>query len=430
MQRDEGAVDRQEAEVPDSFREILSKGNLRPGTHRDPVVRCVPFKWTDRRKRKGYKRAGWLVEWREPGGKRFRKNFLDATKAKLFTSQKQAEVLNAQRAARYVQTRLTDAQLDEVEGAFARLGDRYTLTQAIDYFFAHYQEANFKISLGDAALAFRGAMEGVIRDRTLIQLKSTLSQFETFTENPDLHEITSTDVERFLKNLRARDGASQASPKTWNNYRADLHLFFQWCTQKPRRWIVANPATEVCRLRVETAHVEVLSLQRATALLDYVAGFKAGKYVWYFALALFAGIRPGGELEKLALHKELVDFKNRVIRLSGAISKTGKARQIKLRSNLYEWLTRYPGEIFPTNADRELKAIRKRFGLTHDVLRHTFCSAHVMAFGSFAETALESGNSESIIRNFYLNTVAQDEARAFWIIAPEEALEGKVVRLA
>jgi hypothetical protein len=430
MQRNEGTVDLQEASVLKRCPEPLSKNNLRGHARRNPVVRCVPFNWADRRKRKGYKRSGWLVEWREPGGKRFRKNFLDATKAKLFASQKQAEVLNAQRAMRYVQTRLTDAQLDEVEGAFARLGDRYTLTQAIDYFFAHYQEANFKISLGDAALAFRGAMEGVIRDRTLIQLKSTLSQFETFTENPDLHEIISIDVERFLKSLRTRDGVHQASPKTWNNYRADLHLFFHWCTQKPRRWIVANPAAEVSRLRVEAAHVEVLSLDRAAALLDYIASFKAGKYIWYFALALFAGIRPGGELEKLATHQELVDFKNRVIRLSGAISKTGKPRQIKLRPNLYEWLSSYPGEILPVNADRELKAIRKRFGLTRDVLRHTFCSAHVMAFGSFAETALESGNSESIIRNFYLNTMSQDEARAFWAIIPDEALEGKVVRLA
>ena len=101
-----------------------------------------------------------------------------------------------------------------------------------------------------------------------------------------------------------------------------------------------------------------------------------------------------------------------------------------MRPNLYEWLTRYPADILPVNADRELKQIRKRFGLSHDVLRHTFCSAHVMAFGSFAETALESGNSESIIRNFYLNTMAQDEARAFWAFVPEEALEGKVVHLA
>ena len=53
-----------------------------------------------------------------------------------------------------------------------------------------------------------------------------------------------------------------------------------------------------------------------------------------------------------------------------------------------------------------------------------------MAFGSFAETALKSGNSESIIRNFYLNTMAQDEAQAFWAIVPQDAFEGKVVRLA
>jgi hypothetical protein len=426
MQPDEGERGLQEASVPDT----LSKHNLRRRASREPVVRCAPFKWTDRRKRKGYKRTGWLVEWRDLNGQRFRRNFDDAKKAKLFASQQQALLLNAERATRYVQTRLTDAQLDEVEGALARLGDRYTLTQVVDYFFRHYQEANFKISLADAAIAFRGAMEGVIRDRTLVQLKSTLNQFENFTQNPDLHEITTLEVERFLKSLRARGSVNPASPKTWNNYRADLHLFFGWCAQKPRRWLVANPAADVYRRRVETAHVEVLSLQKATALLDYVADFKAGKYVWYFALALFAGIRPGGELEKLASHPELVDFRNRVIRLSGAISKTGKARQIKMRPNLYEWLSRYPREILPINADRELKAIRKRFGLTHDVLRHSFCSASVWAFGSFAETALESGNSESIIRNFYLNTMAQDEAQGFWAIAPEDALEGKVVRLA
>jgi hypothetical protein len=191
-----------------------------------------------------------------------------------------------------------------------------------------------------------------------------------------------------------------------------------------------NPVADVSRLRVERSHIEVLSLDRARMLMDYVADFKAGKYVWYFALALFAGIRPAGELTKLSAHRELVDFRNRVIRLSGAIAKTGKGRQIKLRPNLYEWLSRYPSEILPVNAKHELSEIRQRFGLSRDVLRHTFCSAHVMAFGSFAEAALESGNSESIIRNHYLNVMPQEEALAFWAIAPADTLDGKVVRLA
>jgi hypothetical protein len=382
----------------------------------------------DKRKRKGYRSTGWLVDWRDPSGRRLRKKFSEERRARLFASQKHAELLNAQRATRYVQTRLTDAQLDEVEGAFARLGTRYTLTQVVDYFFSHFKEADFKISLSEAVVAFRGAMEGNVRDRTLVQLKSTLNQFEKFVEDCYLHEIMTRDVERFLKSLRARDGASAASPKTWNNYRADLHLFFEWCADKQRRWTAFNPAADTPRHRVETGHADVLTLEKARALMAYVSEYKAGKYARYFALSLFAGVRPGGELDKLAAQPQLIDLKNLVIRLSGAISKTGKARQIRIQPNVYKWLTRYPGDIFPVNFDREVKAIRKRFSLSHDVLRHTFCSAHVMALGSFAETALESGNSEPIIRNHYLNTMSKDEAQAFWAIAPQDT-DRKVVHL-
>jgi hypothetical protein len=39
-------------------------------------------------------------------------------------------------------------------------------------------------------------MEGVVRDRTLIQLKSTLGQFERFADNCSVHEITPGTVEQ------------------------------------------------------------------------------------------------------------------------------------------------------------------------------------------------------------------------------------------
>ena len=268
-------------------------------------------------------------------------------------------------------------------------------------------------------MKFRGAMEGVIRDRTLVQLKSTLGQFEQFVENCNLHEITPEDVERYLRSLRARDGTNQASRKTWNNYRADLHLFFEWCADKQRRWLSSNPAADTTKFKIDREHIEVLDLERARDLMQSVAKFKEGKLVPYFALALFAGVRPGGELEKLAEHPELVDLSNKVVRITAAVSKTGKPRQIKIRENLYQWLTQFPGEIFPINCDRELKAVRKKFALSHDVLRHTFISIHIGAFKSFADAALESGNSEKIIRDNYLNTSVTAEAKAFWRILPE-----------
>jgi hypothetical protein len=377
----------------------------------------------------GYQYSYWLVQGADPKGGRVRKKFKDEGKARAFKNEKETEFLNVHRRTRHVTTTLTLEQIDEAEACAKRLGDRYTLTQCVDYFFGHYREVDFKISLSDAIVAFRGDLEGRVRQRSLVQLKSTLGQFEKFVENPFLHEISAQDVARFLKSLRSRDGVNQAGKKTWNNYRADLHLFFEWSADKQRRWVAANPVVDVPRMQVQNGHVEVLTVQTARALMDHVAAFKDGKYARYFGLALFAGIRPGGELEKLESHLELVGLANRVIRITPVVSKTGRGRQIKIQENLYQWLAQYPGEIFPTNCDRELKAIRKKFGLSRDVLRHTFISMHIGAFKSFADAALESGNSEKIIKDHYLNTSSFEEAVDFWRITPEEA-GSKIIQLA
>jgi hypothetical protein len=69
-----------------------------------------------------------------------------------------------------------------------------------------------------------------------------------------------------------------------------------------------------------------------------------------------------------------------------------------------------------------LKQIRKQLKLSHDVLRHTFISKHIGAFKSFADAAIESGNSEKIIRDHYLNTSSLRDAKQFWKIEPKLGL--------
>jgi hypothetical protein len=83
---------------------------------------------------------------------------------------------------------------------------------------------------------------------------------------------------------------------------------------------------------------------------------KKGKLVRYFSLALFAGIRPGGELAKLAKSPQLVDLDNKVIRITAAMAKTRKSRQITIRPNLLKWLKRFEGDILPANASHEFEA--------------------------------------------------------------------------
>jgi Phage integrase, N-terminal SAM-like domain len=372
----------------------------------------------DSRVGKSYRYEFWHVQGRDLDGKRIRKKFTTREDALVWKNQKETELLNGGRKLHSIITVLSDEQLKEAEGCFSRLGDRYTLTEAVDHFFRSYQAPDFKISLSEATLKFRGAMEGRVRERTLVQLKSTLGQFERFMDNCDLHEITPQQVESFLRSIRDKEGVNPASRKTWNNYRGDLHQFFEWCVDKQRRWLSANPAADVTRFKIDRDHIEVLPIEKAKKLMEYVAGFKDGKLVPYFALALFAGVRPGGELEKLAENPQLVDLKNKVIRITPAVSKTGKSRQVKIRPNLRKWLERFSGEIIPINSDRELKATRAEFKLGHDVCRHTFISMHIGAFKSFADAAIESGNSEKIIRDHYLNTSAADESKAFWRIEP------------
>jgi integrase len=138
---------------------------------------------------------------------------------------------------------------------------------------------------------------------------------------------------------------------------------------------------------VQAALASAFPPEQARALMEYVARFKEGRLARYFALALFAGIRPGGELEKLAAYPNLIDLHNQVVRISPAIAKTGKPRQITIHDNLYQWLTQFGGDLLPVNHDRDLKHIRQKFGLSRDVLRHTFISMHIGAFKSFADTS-------------------------------------------
>jgi integrase family protein with SAM-like domain len=351
-------------------------------------------------------------------GKRIRIRCQSQQEALMRKSEKETEAINSERSSRFIQTRLTATQLNEAEFCFDRLAPRYGLTEAVDYFLKNFHAPDFAITVGEASVKFRGAMEGVIRDRTLVQLKSTIGQFERFTDNANLHEITTERVERFLQSLRAKDGVSKASRRTWNNYRGDLHQFFQWCSEKPQKYIIANPAAEIKRFELAQGAVDVLTVEQCQELMDYAVDYKGGKYVRYFALALFAGIRPAGELGKLADQPELIDLENKVIRITAAVSKVGRPRQVRIRPNLLRWLQRFPGPIL-AGANHELKIIRKALGLTHDILRHTFCSAHVMAFGSFADAAIESGNSETIIRTHYLNAIPKSEAKLFWTISPK-----------
>jgi tetrahydromethanopterin S-methyltransferase subunit H len=67
--------------------------------------------------------------------------------------------------------------------------------------------------------------------------------------------------------------------------------------------------------------------------------------------------------------------------------------------------------------DRQYAAIRKKFSIPHDGLRHTFISAFATLHGQ-DKAATEAGNTVDIIRKHYFNLMSEADAAAFWEIFP------------
>ncbi len=482
----------------------------------------------------GYSYKTFLARWKEAGKDR-KKRFKDQMEAEAFILTKQVELGNKDAVLHNAVTRLSPEQIHEAESAFQSLGERYTLTEAVQFFLSNFTRPDFTISIAKAVAAFlEGKEKEGVRPRSIVQLESTLRQFEAFAfihgladgekpaletgratlarealatpeeiarrmpkehrasfraavraigesspsilpellaslpadvrnaaadtreeihrnrapsdwqivakiretvSVPELHTVTTPLVEGFLRSLRGKDGVSEANRKTWNNFRADLHSFFSWCADPQRRWLPNNPASPIVKFKISRGRPETLNLGQCEALMEYVAGFKDGALVPYFALALFAGLRTGSELPKLAKHKErgkLIDLENGVIHIQPEISKTKQYRQVLIRENLSRWLTAFPLPILPENSDRLIAGVRAHQKINNDkgrdILRHTFFSMHIAAFDSVGRACLEGGNTESVARRHYLNMTSPEEGKRFWNIEP--ATGEKIVQIA
>lgn len=384
-------------------------------------VSAGPFSyWT-------FRVSGWLR------GRRIRRQFKSEAEAIGAKARYEIEAANSITAGlnhvKPVNTALAVDQVREAEAAFHRLGKR-SLSFAVDWFLEHYRPPVVAKALAEAVLAFRVDRAPRVSFYVARDYKRELAALEAAFPLRQVHDVTTEDLHAYL-------AARQLGPKAWNNVRGSLHAFFEWCRAKPRQWCGDNPARPLAVHKIARGIPAVLTAQRAAEFMAYVETYptgtrqkaRPGYLVPYLALCLFAGIRPTvprGEAWKLgklpaAELARAIDLANGVIWIAPAISKTRDLRKVTIQPNLRAWLERYPLDRYPIVVpamQAKVMEVRMKFGLTDDVLRHTFCSMHVAKFKSLGSTALEAGNSERIIKKHYLNSVTEAEAEAFWAICP------------
>jgi hypothetical protein len=354
-------------------------------------------------------------------GTRIRKNFASRLDAEAEVQALEIRKLQEAAAVRPALTRLNEDQLHEAEAAFRRLKDApRSLLFYLDYALANYREPALQKPLAVAVDEYLAARR-LDHQRTLLsmrQLRSIENELTVFKK----HFPTSTVSEFTAAKLTPYLERGKGGLKTYNNRRGLLSTFFKFAFKKD--WVVTNPVEKTPHHRINhrRGSAVTISAEKTRELMTYLETFEDGALVPHFALCLFAGIRPCiryGEISRL--QPESVRLDTMTIHIEPEVSKVRMKRLVTIHPNLAAWLRAYPLEkypIIPVNVTNTRRRVFEKFGLTHDVLRHTFISMHVGKYRSLGEAALQAGNSEAIIRRHYLDLKTPQEAEQFFGILP------------
>lgn len=365
-----------------------------------------------------------VTSWRVTGwlsGVRVRRNFKTREDAAAEKAALELKTLQATAGMRCAMTLLADGQLREAEDAFRRLeGKPRSLLFYLDYALANHREPQHQKPVRDAVTEYVAEKKRQ-HERTLLsmlQLRNITNELKVLTQQFPHAQLTELTPAVLIPDLER----GKPSLKTYNNRRGILSTFFKFALQK--EWIVANPVEKTPHHRINhrRGSAVTISAVEAAKLMAHVEAFEGGALVPYFALCLFAGLRPCirfGEISKLKAASVRLDAG--VIHIEPEVSKVRMKRIVMIQPNLAAWLRAYPLEsypILPTNYQDLRRQVFERFQLAHDVLRHTFISMFIAKFRSMGEAALQAGNSESIIRKHYLDLKTAAEAEQFFGILP------------
>jgi hypothetical protein len=404
----------------------ITKTEKRKTIGADGVEIVTPYSWTT-----------YLVQGWQEDGKWQRRSFQSKAQAEGLLATLKVQRLNSEVQLKQTFTTLTAEQIKQAEAAFRRLGDRYTLDTVIDHFVRHHYDTENPKDFEDTIEEFENAKrKSGLQARSLRQLKSTLDRFLAClldargAESVCVHEITTADVAGFLDALRDRDGVNKAKRKTYNNNRLDLSSFFSWASDRQQRFTPENPVTAVSHfdkkaIEQQREAIQVLAPNQVQELFDYLVEYKNGEFCRYYALLLFAGLRPESEAVRLSAHPrqhELIDLEHGEIELPAELTpKSSGARTVTVQPNLAAWLKAYPPPILPDrDVRRDLGNIRRLFGLSQDICRHSWFTYSIGRHDSVSTAALEGGNSESVVKDHYLKVAKKRKAKAqeFWKITP------------
>ena len=233
-------------------------------------------------------------------------------------------------------------------------------------------------------------------------------------------------------------------PKTYNEVAGILSSI--WKDAVHQQLVERNPIEGVTRRKIQRMQVTVYSVEQVKALLD-CAWKHDREMVPYFAIAIFAGLRPDVHSEITNLDWGDVNFERKEIRVGKNFdNKTNTKRFVEMEENLLAWLEPWKnatGAVVPPNL------VRRRRYLTRgkyqspeksppekwkelvpngeearDITRHTYGSYLEAKYRDRVKVMANMGHLDtSTYEQHYRNARSPQEADAFWELRPPADLQ-------
>ncbi|MEI8120788.1 MAG: tyrosine-type recombinase/integrase [bacterium] len=367
---------------------------------------------------KGHDYKRWVVDLGvTQAGKRERKTFASEAKAQKFIRQHRKD--QARWAGRQVvlerkigedADRLSNDHLRDAIVALEILHGGATLTEAAKFFAEHTVLPGNKRTVAELATDFvQTKIAAGRRPDSIRDMRARLGMLTRDFQDTPVNEITALDLERWL-DARSAKGVHRL------NFRQVFQNFFNFGIKRGVCRI--NPATAIEKPSIDEKIPSILTTAAAEKLM-LTAHNKSPEMVPYFAIAIFAGIRPT-ELRKLDW--SCVDLNARRIRVVPETAKKRRMRYVDISENLVAWLSPHKQEEGLISSSRKyFDYVKKEAGIDWepDILRHSFGSYHLARHDNAALTSLQMGHMRTdVLFNHYRDLVTRQDADKFWGILP------------
>jgi len=305
---------------------------------------------------------------------------------------------------------LSPFELREAREAIARLPENVSLLEVVNQYLAQLHSLH-TVSVQTAIEQYIDEKrQSGLRPRSLTELRVHLGRLQAQYGSLDISDITGA-------NLISLFGLMDISATTRNNYRRTLRGFFTWC--KKAGYMAHNPAEAITRARIDQKLPGILTVDQTRKILRSSVNTHLTAY---FALALFAGIRPA---EILRLKWQAI---SKHIHIGPSVAKTRAQRYVTITPNLKAWLREFGrrrGPVVSLSEKRfwkEFRAARSNAGITTwhtDAARHSFATYHLALHRDAPLTAHELGHtSPATLYKHYRNLATLNQAKKYFSITP------------